>query len=421
MTELDPTDLHLETIVKSGDRVMWGQAAAEPAVLTAALMASRHAIGPFFAFVGISLSDAVQAAHADVVSFTSYGGGGNNRQLAKAGALDVLPWHYSQLGRRIRDGEFRVDVLLLQLAPTDSEGRYSMSLACEYLVPAIDKARVVIAEINELAPASCGPHSLCAEDIDFAVHTCRLPLAPAAAVPSAKDLEVAAQVAMLLKDGSTVQYGIGALPEAIVAKLSGHRDLGLHSGTLGDAAAALIRSGVVTNARKPVDTGISITGMLMGGSAINGLAHGNRSIELRSVEYTHSAKVLASLDRFVSINAAIEVDLTGQVNAEVAAGVYVGAVGGGLDFIRGAQNAERGMPIIALPSRVEGKNLSRIVAHLGGAVTTPRSDGVVIVTEHGAADLRGLSLLQRVQKMIGIAHPEHRDGLRYVARQLGLH
>jgi acetyl-CoA hydrolase len=189
---------------------------------------------------------------------------------------------------------------------------------------------------------------------------------------------------------------------------------------MGDAAAALMRAGVITNARKGIDAGVSVAGVLMGTRALNGFAHRNPAIEVRGVEYTHSAAVLASLAKLVAINSAIEVDLTGQVNAEVAGGVYVGAVGGAIDFLRGARAARGGLPIIALPSRTAGKNLSTIVAGLNGPVSTARSDAAVVVTEHGIADLRALSLSQRVQRMIAIAHPEVRDALQREARQLGL-
>lgn len=420
MVELDANHPGLATIVRPGDRVMWGQASAEPATLTQALMAERAAIGQFIAFVGISWSDAVQPAHADCVSFMSYCGGGNNRKLAKAGLLDVMPCHYSQLGEMIGSGAFPVDVLMLQVAPADARGHYSLSMACEYLLPAIATARVVIAEINDQAPWTFGPHALTEADIHFAIRTSRVPLAPAAAKANAVDVAVARQVASLVEDGATLQYGIGALPEAIVSQLADRRDLGLHSGALGDAAAMLIRAGAVTNARKTIDAGITVTGVLMGGHELNTLVHRNPAVELRGVGYTHAISVLASIDRLTTINSAVEVDLTGQVNAEVAGGLYVGAVGGALDFMRGARVSKNGLPIIALPSRAEGKAVSRIVSRLSGPVSTPRSDGMVVVTEHGVADLRGLSLAQRVPRMIAIAHPEARELLAHEARQLRL-
>jgi acyl-CoA hydrolase len=406
----------LAGIVRSGDLVMWGQGTSEPIALTHALMAQRAAIGRFSAFVGISLSESVQVAHADCVSFTSYCGAGHNRALALAGRLEILPCHYSELPRLVEGGPWQPDVLLLQVAPADADGRYSLSLAGDYLVHAIRGARVVVAEVNAQAPTTCG-QTLGAEDIDFVLHTDRPPLRapPGRAHPA--EAGVAHHVASLIEDGATIQHGIGTLPEAIVALLGDRRDLGLHSGVLGDAAASLIRAGVVTNALKTIDAGASVAGLLMGSESINALAHRYAAIQLRGIGYTHSAAVLASIDNLVTINSAIEVDLTGQVNAEVADGVYVGAVGGAIDFIRGARAARNGRAIIALPSRTAGKGIGRIVSRLAGPVSTARSDAPTIVTEHGIADLRDLSLSQRVARMIGIAHPDDRERLAAEARQ----
>lgn len=420
MKSLAADDPRLDGIVRPGDVVMWGQAAAEPTPLTAALMAQRHAIGAFTAFVGISWSDAVQPVHADCVSFVSYCAAGNNRSLARAGKLDILPCHYSEFGRMIADGSYPVDVVLLQLAPAGPDGRHSLSLAADYLVPAIARARVVIAEINAQAPATCGPHTLASADIDYVLFTDRAPLEAPAAKSHPAEAGVARQVASLVEDGATLQVGIGSLPEAILRQLGDRRDLGFHSGVMGDAAAQLVRAGVITNARKTVDAGISVTGVLTGSRVLNALAHRNPAIELRSIAHTHAAAVLARLDRLVAINRAIEVDLTGQVNAEVAGGVYVGAIGGATDFLRGARAARGGLPVIALPSRTAGKDQPTIVARLNGPASTARSDAAIVVTEHGIADLRALTLAQRVRRMIAIAHPQDREALELQARQLGL-
>jgi acyl-CoA hydrolase len=421
LIELDPSNLRLAGIVRPGDAVVWGQAASEPGTLTAALMAQRAEIGRFSAFVGMSWSDAVQPAHADCVSFLSYCGGGRNRALAQAGCLDILPCHYSELGALMRSGQFPVDVVLVQVTPADAQGRFQLALAGDYLVPALAKARVVIAEINEQAPHTAGPHFLTADRIDYAVHTSVPPLAPPAAKGHPAEAAVARNVAALVEDGATIQAGIGSLPDAIVAQLADRRDLGLHSGAIADGVGALIRAGVITNARKSIDAGIGVVACLMGGAALNAAVDGNPGLEVRSVDYTHSAAVLASIDRLVTINAAIEVDLTGQINAEVANGVYVGAVGGAIDFVRGARASRGGLPIIALPSRTGGKaDVARIVARLNGPVSTARSDACIVVTEHGVADLRGLSLSQRVQRMLAVAHPEDRERLAREAREMRL-
>lgn len=214
--------------------------------------------------------------------------------------------------------------------------------------------------------------------------------------PDSVATRIAAHVASLVPDGATIQVGLGALPEAVVSGLSGHRDLGVHSGLVGDAVAELMNAGVITNARKAFDRGSTVGGMLVGSQRLFRLADRNPAIQLRDTGYTHDADLLAAQHRFVAINSAVEVDLTGQINAEVAGGAYVGAVGGSVDFLRGAARAPGGLPIIAIPSE-------RIVETLSGPVTTARADAGIIVTEHGIADLRGQSLRGRRSRLSAIA------------------
>jgi acyl-CoA hydrolase len=392
---------------------MWGQAAAEPVALIDTLIRQRAGIGHFRVFVGASWCESLTSDIADVVQIRSYCGAGLNRKLAKAGILDILPSRYSDLPSLIRRGALEVDVLLLQVSEPDAAGRYSLSLAHDYLLPALDSARLVIAEVNRRAPWTYGERYLQASDIDIAVPTDRALPEPPAAPPCAQDVAIARHVAALIEDGATLQVGIGALPAAILGQLGDHRDLGLHTGALTDAAAALVTAGVITNARKSIDTGVSVAGVVMGGRAAQALGEANPALRFRSVEYTHAAEVLARLDRFVAINSAIEVDLTGQVNAEVAGGAYVGAVGGALDFLEGANRSRGGLPIIALPSIVDdGKGpKTRIVSQLSGPVSTPRCNAGIVVTEHGTVDLRGLSIRERVPRMISLAAPEFREQL----------
>ena len=397
-------------LIRPGDTVLWGQADAEPLPLTRALMAQRHRIGGRIrAFVGISLADTVSVEHADCIDFASYCGAGRNRALAKAGLLDIWPWHYSELAARIASGATRIDVVLLQVAPPDAQGRYSVGICHEYLVPALDRARVIIAEVNEQAPWTYGERYLSAADFALTIHTARPPLATPQPSGGPVELGVARNVAPLIGDGCTLQMGIGNLPALVLDELRDRRDLGIHSGTIGDRVADLMESGCITNARKTVDRGVSIAGTMMGTARIHAYAHRNPALQFRSTRYTHDAQVLARIDQFVSLNSAVEVDLTGQINCEVANGIHVGAIGGALDFLRGARRSRGGLPIILLPSTAGAA--SRIVATLSGPATIPRSDAAIIVTEHGVADLRGLTLRQRVDKMLAIAHPDWRARL----------
>jgi len=271
----------------------------------------------------------------------------------------------------------------------------------------------VIAEVNDQAPWTFGERPVRDEDLDYIVRTSRAPVELRQPEPGEAELAIARHVGGLIEDGATLQFGLGAMPEAILAALGDRRDLGIHSGTIGDGVVGLTRSGVITNARKSIDPGVTVAGMMMGTKRLYDFAHRNAAVQFRATDYVHNAVVLARIDRFVALNSAIEVDLTGQINAEVANGQYIGAVGGALDFLRAANRSKGGLPIVALPSTAGAgaKRASRIVAQLSGPVSTPRSDAGIIATEHGIADLRGQTLSERVRRMIAIAHPDFREQL----------
>ena len=408
----------LQALIRPGDTLWWGQATAEPLTLTRAVTAHRPALaqgGRLRVFVGIGASDTLAPEQADVIDFFGYAAGGPHRKLADAGVLDILPSHYSHLPGLIRSGVLPADVVLLQVSPPNDEGRYSLGLVHEYLPAALDKARVVIGEVNPAIPWTHGSVHLQASDFALLINAEHPPLEQSRAAPGPAEQAIARHIAALVQDGATLQLGVGNLPEAVLAALHGHRDLGLHSGAVGDGIAALAEAGALTNAKKSLDTGVGIGGILMGSEKVRRWAHRNPALQLRGTDYTHDPEVLAASHKLAAINAAIEVDLTGQINAEVAAGVYVGAVGGAVDFLRGAARSHGGLPIVALPATAKGK--TRIVAQLAGPVSTPRSDAGLIVTEHGVADLRGQPLSRRVRRLIDIAAPEHREDLERQAHE----
>ncbi|SER73214.1 acetyl-CoA hydrolase [Pseudomonas sp. NFACC02] len=407
--ELDPDAPDFSGLIRAGATVLWGQANAEPVTLSRALMAQRHDFQRLRVMLGIAGSDTCRPEHADAVDFFAYCGAGSNRAMADAGVLDIMPIHYSEMASLLHSGKLHIDVLMLQLSPPDERGRHSLSLANEYLVAALQHASVVIGEINAQAPWTHGERTLSLADLDAVIYTDCSPLTSANAGIRPVDTDIARHIATLVEDGSTLQTGIGAIPDAVLSALTDHHHLGVHSGSIGDSTMRLMQQGVIDNSRKTRDVGVSVGGILMGSQALHQFADHNPLIQLRSTAYTHNAHVLASLDRLVAINSAVEVDLTGQINSESASGSYLGAVGGALDFIRGAHHSRGGLPIIALPSCAGSR--SRIVARLSGPVTIPRSDAGLIVTEHGVADLRGLTIKQRVRRMLDIASPQHRSEL----------
>ncbi len=411
--------LDLAKLIRPGDGVLWGQGTAEPQTLVEAFLAQRAAYRGASVFLGINYSGAVRVEHADALRFTAYCGTLHNRKLIDAGAAEVLPVAYSRFGRLIRDARVRADVVLIQVSPPNAQGEHSLGMSAEYLIPALEQARVVIAEINDQVPWTHTERRLRAEDFALSIRSSRAPALAAVATAGELERRVGAHAAGFIPDGATLEFGIGALPDAILAALSDRRDLGVHSGSLGDGVVDLAQRGVITNARKPIDTGKTIGGVLLGTRKLFDFVDRNPAVELRSSDYTHGPQVLAQLPNFVAINSAVEVDLTGQVNGEVANSSYVGAVGGAPDFVRAANVSPGGVSLICLPSSV-GTKASRIVARLSGPVSTPRSEAAVFVTEQGAADLRGLPLRARVARMLEIAHPDFREALEREAHQLGL-
>jgi len=407
---VDELDLEFGRWVRPGDTVIWGQACAEPLTLTRTLFAQRHAVGGFHAFLGLPApGTAVRAEHSDAVTFTSYCGAGINRKLHRLGALEVLDADYSSFPELFHSRQVPIDVALVQVPPAFADGTHSLGLAHEYLGAAVDAARVVLLEVNDQLPQVLGTRRLHPDEVTAVVHTSRPPLALIPAESDDVTRRIAAHAADHIEDGSTLQVGIGSLPDGVLAALHGHADLGIHSGMIGEGFADLIETGVVTNTCKFWDVGISVGGVLMGGPRLFELASRDESLQLRATSYTHNPGVIGALDRFVSVNSALQIDLTGAINTERLGTAYVGARGGAVDFARGATRSSGGQSLTVLPSTGGGR--SRIVPSLGGPASVPAELAGVVVTEYGAADLRGRSPAERAALLIAVAHPDHRSDL----------
>jgi len=402
--------LDLASVIRPGDGILVGQACAEPQTLTEALVAQRARFSGASVFLGVNYAGIVKAEHADHLRLSSYCGAGHNRALADAGVLDIHPHPYSRLGALIRSGAIRADVVLVQVSPPNANGEHSLGLAAEYLVPALEVCRAVIAEVNEQIPWIHTERLLRRNEIALAVPSSRPPVPLPYGAPGETERTIARHAAEFVPDGATLEFGLGSLPDAILSFLGDRSRLRVHSGALGDGIVDLARRGIIDEV---------VGGLVFGTRRFLDFAHENPQVRLRSSEYTHDMRVLAGIERFVAVNSAIEVDLTGQVNAEVAGGSYLGAVGGALDFIRAANQSPGGVSLLLLPSSV-GTKASRIVAKISGPVATPRSEAGVIVTEQGAADLRGCTLRERARRMLAIAHPAFRDRLEQEARAAGL-
>ncbi len=395
-------------LIRTGDLVVCGQATAEPRTLTEALVAQVDSLPAFRMLIGPLFSDTFAFPRAAKMSYLSYGVIGNARSLARAGRLDVIPSNYSAFCADFAAGRRRADVVLVQLAQS-GDGRLNASLSNDYVIDAARHARTVIAEINPDAPWTFGAEWPADIPIHLRVQARKPPVELPSTPPDDVSRRVAAHAAGLIADGSTLQFGVGRIPDAILSSLSHARDLGIHSGLINDAVVDLIERGAVTNASKGLDAGISITNQVIGTERLYRFVHENRAVAVRPTSYTHSQSVLARVNRLVAINSALQVALDGSVNSETLNGVAIGAIGGQLDFVRGANASPGGRAIIALPATASD-GTSRIVANVE-TVTTPRADVDVIVTEWSVAELRGCSLAERARRMIAIAAPEHRDAL----------
>jgi acyl-CoA hydrolase len=400
--------IDLGEYITAGAGVWWGQAAAEPRPLVDALIAQNPRIGPIRTFTGLSWNDQLAVTMPSRVSMVSYGGLGELRELSRSGRLDVVPCHYSALPRMFAERRLPCDVGLVQVSAPDENGRCSLGIGVDYVADALRHTPVLIAEINQQMPVTVGTPRIPLDRFAATVHTDRpLPEDPTRS-PGATEQRIAAHVAELIDDGDTVQLGVGSLGAAVLDSLAEHEDLGFHTGMVTDGLLRLLDKGVATGGRKEIDPGLIVVGTALGSAELY-----QRVPELPAkflpTSYTHSPQVLSQLSSLVAVNFAVEVDLTGQVGAEVSRGVYVGAVGGQVDFARSAALTGK-RSIIALRATSGGQ--STIKAALdGGAVTTSRSDVDAVVTEYGVAHLRGCSIRERTERMIAIAAPEFRDRL----------
>jgi acyl-CoA hydrolase len=400
--------IDLTPYIRPGAGVWWSQTSAEPVPLVHALLDQADQLGPLRAFCGMSWDERLTSRLPESVTLQSYGALGKLRALSRDGRLEIVPCNYSALPRLFADGSLPRDVGLIQVSPPDADGLCTLGVGVDYVADAIAHTPILIAEINQRMPATVGTPRIPLDRFSAVIETDRPLLEAPERAPDSVDRMIATHVAGLIEDGDTVQLGVGSLPSAVLDGLAGHADLGMHSGMISDSVARLFDAGVLTGAKKEIDTGDIVAGAALGSAALYERIP-DLPLQFRPASYTHSPAVLAQLRSFVAINSAIEVDLSGQVGAEVRHGVYVGAVGGQADFSRAAANTGA-RSIIALRSHSRGDSTIKPFLR-GGTVTTARTDVDYIVTEHGVASLRGTTLAERARRLAAIAPPEFREDL----------
>ncbi|HEY0225068.1 MAG TPA: acetyl-CoA hydrolase/transferase C-terminal domain-containing protein, partial [Mycobacterium sp.] len=321
-------------------------------------------------------------------------------------------------GQMVTNGPLVPDVAMILVSPPDASGMCNLGVVSDYIWPAVGAARTILAEINSNVPCVAGDTQIPFELLDGYLETDRPLPEYQRAEPSAIEETIAARVAEFVRDGTCIQIGVGRLGEAVLRAVANRRELGIHAGMVGETILEMMGAGVITNTRKAIDAGLTVAGSILGGAKAVALAAATSNLRLRAVTYTNSGDVIARIDDFVSINSAIEVDVFGQVNAEVAKGRYLGGVGGSVDYMRAAVRSAGGRSIVALPATARG-GTSRIVTQVA-RVTASRSDVDAVVTEHGVAELRGVSEEERAKRLIEIAAPRHREELRGAVKSLGL-
>lgn len=323
-----------------------------------------------------------------------------------------LPLHYSGIYAYLASLP-PMDMALVQVAPPDRDGMCSLGVSLDFQPAVLDKAKVIVAEVNAQMPSPPSSPKIPWARIDYAARTDR-PLVQfeSGRIPEAIDA-LGRQVAALVEDGDVIQIGIGKAPAAILKHLHDKRELGLQGGMITDEVVALVESGALTNARKSIDCGMLVCGAALGTDKVYRWEGTLTQTLFRPASYTHDVRVVSQVDNFVSINSVLEVDLTGQANAEMLAGRQVSGTGGLVDFVRAARMAKNGRSILALTATAAGGKASRIVPQLdaGSVVSALRADVDYVVTEYGAARLKDKSVDERAEALIAVAAPEFRDSL----------
>ncbi len=400
-------------LIKDGWTVVCSHAAAGPQVIMRELVAQKHRFSDLHIFhvLPVGYSDYLLPENTPHFRhLTTFVGVGSRAAMAQ-GLVDFIPSFFKDVPALL-GSEIPVDVAVMNVSVPDADGYCSLGVSCDYGLAALAKARLVIAQINDKMPrVGSRTNAVHISRFDYIVPCSDpLPEVPPAQI-SSTEKEIARHCASLIEDGDTLQLGIGAIPDGVLGFLSNHKHLGLHSEMLSDGAVPLIRSGVIDGSRKTLHRGKIVTSFLVGSKTLWDFVANNPLIEMLPVDYVNDPRVIAQNDRMVSINSCLQVDLTGQVNAETLGGNQFSGTGGQVDFVRGALWSRGGRSIIAMPSTAQDGKVSRIVHSLGAgsAVTTSRCDVDYIVTEYGIAHLRGRTLKQRAEALRAIAHPDFRD------------
>jgi len=414
--------------IHRGDTIFIGSACAEPQYLVQGLIryVKAHPKAFFDAEVlhirTLGVAPYATEKFKDNFRHNSFFIGDSTREAVNSGVADYTPIFLSQVPDLFRRGLARVDVALIQTSSVDIHGYMSLGVSVDIVKAAVEKASVVVAQVNSRMPRVHGDTFIHIDDIDFVVPRDEeiLEYSPEADTETAQ--RIGKYVARLIEDGDTIQVGYGSIPNAILANLSEKKHLGVHTELISDGVVALMKKGAIDNTRKNINRGKAVATFCMGRRAAYDYIHDNPAVEFRTIDYTNDPLVIAQHDNMVAINSALEIDLTGQATAESIGRTFHSGVGGQADFMRGAVLSRGGKTILALKSTAASDVVSRIVPALreGAGTTLIRGDIHYVVTEYGIAYLHGKNIRERAMELITIAHPKFRPWLVSEAKKAGL-
>lgn len=401
-------------VVQSGDRVFVHASSATPTILTDALTdRSAELVDVELCHIHTGgIAKYADLKYKDSFFVNSLFIGANVRHTLKQGNGSYTPIFLSEMGKLMTSKQLKIDVVFMQVSPADANGHYSLGSSVENIKAAMKHARVVIAVVNKFMPRTYGDTSITADEIDiFVEHHAPIYTIPIGTTTE-EEVVIGNYIAELIEDKSCLQMGIGSIPNAVLSNLTHHKGLGIHTEMFSDGVMPLIKSGVITGEYKGNLKGKVVSTFADGSQELYEFIHENKLIEMKCAAYTNDPQIIAQNDRMVSINSAIEVDLTGQVCADSIGTKVFSGVGGQVDFITGAALSKGGQSIIALTS-VTNKGMNKIVPFLkqGAGIVTTRAQIDVVVTEFGVAKLKGKTIKDRVNALVEIAHPNFRESI----------
>lgn len=403
------------TVIKSGDKVFVHGGAATPHLLLEKMVERANELRNV-ELISISSQGAALFAdekYKDNFFINSLFVSANVRKAVNEGRGDYIPVFLSEIPNLFRRKIIELDVALVHVSLPDKHGYCSLGTSVDVAATAVKMAKYVIAQVNENMPRTFGDGMIHIDDFDAVVHANHpLPEVVSNGSISEVNRKIGAYCAGLIEDGATIQTGIGSIPDAVLASLSGHKELGIHTEMFSDGILPLVEKGIVTNQYKKRCRGKIVTGFMLGSRKLYDFVHDNPEVLVMNIDYVNDTAVIRTNPKVAAINSAIEVDITGQVCSDSIGTYHYSGVGGQMDFIRGAALSEGGKPIIALASTTS-KGESKIVPFLkqGAGIVTTRAHAQYIVTEYGVANLYGRNMRERAKALIDIAHPVHREML----------